>query len=126
MRLKPRKPGKHSSWFLSVIMLIFCDLTTVNERSIRSLKRKALRRTKTLARDAETQEVIPPSKFSVWLSKLKTPFTRYFWEDLLETTDNESLVDAKLLSYAYLEAGLIETLASYVLSISSWCHGLIF
>jgi sodium/potassium-transporting ATPase subunit alpha len=92
MRLKPRKP--------------------VNERSINSLKRKALRRSKTLARDAETQEVIQPSKISLWLSKLKTPFTRAFWEDRFEVTDNEALVDGKLLSYAYLEAGLIETIAS--------------
>ena len=90
------------------------DLTTVNERSIRSLKRKALRRSKTLGRDAETQEVIQPGKFSVWLSKLKTPFTRSFWEDMMEKTDNETLVDGKLLSYAYLEAGMIETVASYV------------
>jgi len=94
MRLKPRKP--------------------VNERSIHSLKKKALKRTKTLARDPETQEIIYPSKFSVWLSKLKTPFTRSFWEDMLEPTDNESLVDGKLLSYSYLEAGLIETLATLV------------
>ena len=90
-------------------------MTIVNERSIRSLKRRALKRTKTLARDPETQEFIQPSKFSMWLSKLKTPFTREFWENLLETTDNESLVDGKLLSYSYLEAGLIETLATYVL-----------
>ena len=33
----------------------------------------------------------------------------------METTDNESLVDGKLLSYSYLEAGIIETLATYVL-----------
>ena len=98
-----------------ILILIFCDLTTVNERSIRSLKRKALKRTKTLGRDPETQEIIRPSKFSVWLSKLKTPFTRSFWQDLFEPTDNESLVDGKLLSYSYLEAGMIETLATYVL-----------
>ena len=114
MRLKPRKPGKRFS-FYELKILIHCDLTTVNERSIRSLKRKALRRTKTLGRDPETQEVIQPSRFSVWLSKLKNPFTRAFWEDLMETTDNESLVDGKLLSYSYLEAGIIETLATYVL-----------
>ena len=117
MRLKPRKPGRLFSEFSSFYelkILIPCDLTTVNERSIRSLKRRALRRSKTLGRDPETQEVIHPSKFSVWLSKLKTPFTRVFWEDLMETTDNESLVDGKLLSYSYLEAGLIETLATYV------------
>ena len=42
------------------------------------------------------------------MSKIKAPFTRQFWEDALEPTDNETLVDTKLLSYAYLEAGLIE------------------
>jgi sodium/potassium-transporting ATPase subunit alpha len=73
-----------------------------------SLKKRALRRTKTLLRDPETNEVIPPSKFSVWKARLLAPFTRTFWEDRLERTDDESLVDSKLLSYAYLEAGVIE------------------
>ena len=121
MRMKPRKPGKcFSKKYFSVEILILCDLSTVNERSIRSLKRRALIRTKTLARDPETQEVIYPSKFSVWLSKLKAPFTRTFWVDMLEPTDNETLVDGKLLSYSYLEAGLIETLATYVLLLFLW------
>jgi sodium/potassium-transporting ATPase subunit alpha len=80
----------------------------VNERSILSLKRKALRRTKTLRRDPETQEVIPPSKLSLLITKLRKPFTRAFWEDAMESNDGETLVDGKLLSYAYLEAGIIE------------------
>ncbi|CAK5279227.1 unnamed protein product [Mycena citricolor] len=94
MRMTPRKP--------------------VNERSILSLKRKALRRTKTLRRDPETQEVIPPSKFSVLAEKLRKPFTRTYWEDVMEPSDGETLVDGKLLSYAYLEAGMIEMLGSLV------------
>ena len=77
-----------------------------------TLKKRALRRTKTLLRDPETNEVIPPSKFSVWKSRLQAPFTRTFWEDRLERTDDETLVDGKLLSYAYLEAGLIETIGA--------------
>lgn len=76
-----------------------------------SLKKRALRRSKTLARDIETHEPIRPSRVSLWIEKLKTPFRRAFWEDMFEATDNESLVDGKLLSYAYLEAGMIETLA---------------
>ncbi|KAI0696556.1 aminophospholipid-transporting P-type ATPase [Cerioporus squamosus] len=88
----------------------------LSDRSIMTLKKRALRRTKTLLRDPETQEVIQPSKFSVFMTKLKAPFTRMFWEEALERTDDETLVDAKLLSYAYLEAGLIEfagALAAY-------------
>lgn len=84
------------------------DFYSVNNRSILSLKKRALRRTKTLRRDPETQEVLPPSKLSVWKSRIQAPFTRSFWEERLERTDSESLVDSKLLSYAYLEAGVIE------------------
>ena len=77
-----------------------------------ALKKRALRRTKTLLRDPETNEVIPPSKFSVWKSRLQAPFTRLFWEERFETTEDETLVDGKLLSYSYLEAGLIETIGA--------------
>lgn len=94
MRLSPRKP--------------------VNEASIMSLKRRALKRSKTLIRDSETQQIIPPSRISVISQKLKAPFTRDFWEERLEQTGGENLVDGKLLSYAYLEAGMIEMLGSLV------------
>ncbi|CDO71883.1 hypothetical protein BN946_scf184940.g30 [Trametes cinnabarina] len=88
MRMAPRKP--------------------VNERSITSLKRRALRRTKTLRRDPETNEIVQPSRVSRWMATLKAPFTRQFWEEALESSESETLVDGRLLSYAYLEAGLIE------------------
>ncbi|KAM5542747.1 hypothetical protein V8D89_003708 [Ganoderma adspersum] len=96
MRMAPRKP--------------------VNDHSIQSLKRRALRRTKTLRRDPETHEVIRPSKFSQMMASFKAPFTRQYWEEVFESTDDETLVDGKLLSYAYLEAGMIEfagALAAY-------------
>ncbi|THU76214.1 hypothetical protein K435DRAFT_184667, partial [Dendrothele bispora CBS 962.96] len=94
MRMMPRRP--------------------VNERSILALKRRALHRTKTLRRDTETQEVIHPSKLSIWASKVKAPFTKQYWEEVMETSssDDERLVDSKLLSYSYLEAGIIETVGS--------------
>jgi sodium/potassium-transporting ATPase subunit alpha len=91
MHMQPRKP--------------------VNERSISTLKRRALRRTKTLRRDSETQQVIPPGRVENFMTALKKPFTREFWEDRLESSDDERLVDSGLLSYAYLEAGIIETMA---------------
>ncbi|KAH9890537.1 aminophospholipid-transporting P-type ATPase [Cubamyces lactineus] len=94
MRMAPRKP--------------------VNERSITSLKKRALRRTKTLRRDPETDEIIRPSCLSQYMMRLKTPFTREFWEDAFEPSEDETLVDGKLLSYAYLEAGVIEMLGALV------------
>ncbi|KAJ6448721.1 hypothetical protein C8R47DRAFT_1230916 [Mycena vitilis] len=94
MRMAPRKP--------------------VSDRSILSLKKKALWRTKTLRRDPETQEVVQPSKLSVMMGKLRKPFTRTYWEDAMESNEGETLVDGKLLSYAYLEAGVIEMLGALV------------
>ncbi len=105
MRMLPRRPGTSG---LCSASLRRTYLVPVNDHSIMSLKKRALRRTKTLLRDPETQEVIHPSKFSVFMTKLKAPFTRQFWEEALERSDDETLVDAKLLSYAYLEAGMIE------------------
>ncbi|GJJ11896.1 hypothetical protein Clacol_006134 [Clathrus columnatus] len=94
MRLKPRKP--------------------VTDRSILSIKKRALRRTKTLRRDSETQTLVTPGRFRQLLTKLRAPFTRIWWEDRLERTEDETLVDGKLLSYAYLEAGIIEFAACIV------------
>lgn len=42
--------------------------------------------------------------------KIKAPFTRKFWRDMFEETDEEVLVDRDVLSWAYLEAGMIETI----------------
>ncbi|KAF5373122.1 hypothetical protein D9758_001480 [Tetrapyrgos nigripes] len=96
MRMTPRKP--------------------VNERSVLALKRRALRRTKTLHRDTENGEIKHPSKLSVYCSKITAPFTKQYWEDVMEASasDDERLVDGKLLSYSYLEAGMIETIAALV------------
>ncbi len=61
-----------------------------------------------------TESLTPakPNLITKWKLKLKTLFTRVFWEDAFERSDDENLVDSKLLSYAYLEAGVIEMLGS--------------
>ena len=75
-------------------------------------KRRALRRSKTLGHDSESQANTQPSRLALLMRKLKSPFTRQFWEDFFEPTDDETLVDGKVLSYAYLEVGIIETIGS--------------
>ncbi|KAG6876170.1 hypothetical protein C0992_000603 [Termitomyces sp. T32_za158] len=91
---------------------------SVNEYSIKTLQRRALRRSRTLIAtstiDAENSgaKLIRRSRLATLFSKLRAPFSRAFWEDLMEHTDNETLVDWKLLSYAYLEAGVIESIGS--------------
>jgi len=92
MRMPPRKP--------------------VNERSVMNRKRRALRRSKTLGHDSESQTATRLSRLARLMRKLKAPFTREFWRDRFEPTEGETLVDNKVLSYSYLEVGLIETIAS--------------
>ena len=46
------------------------------------------------------------------MSQLRAPFKTTFWEDVMDRDDSEQLVDLKLLSYAYLEAGVIEMLGA--------------
>ncbi|KAG6836592.1 hypothetical protein H0H93_006335 [Arthromyces matolae] len=76
-----------------------------------------------LKRSIHTPEVLPQllclgpklirrGRLAVYLSKLRAPFTREFWEDAFKQTDDESLVDWKLLSYSYLEAGIIEAVGA--------------
>jgi len=92
MRMPPRKP--------------------VNERSIMNRKRRSLRRSMTWGKDAESQSATRLGRLAVFARKLKAPFTREFWQDRFESSDDETLVDGKVLSYAYLEVGMIETIAS--------------
>jgi sodium/potassium-transporting ATPase subunit alpha len=84
----------------------------VTERSIINRKRRSLRRSKTLGHDTESQSSHRPSRLATLVRKLKSPFTRQFWEDRFEASDDETLVDSKVLSYAYLEVGVIEAIGS--------------
>lgn len=109
MRLNPRKPGTNKPLCAFSLAQI---LIPVNERTITARKRKALLHSRTLTRDIETQEVIPPSILSRLRAKFRRPFKRSFWKNRFEPTEDEVLVDSKLLSYAYLEAGMIEMLGT--------------
>lgn len=110
MRMPPRKPGLYFTILRP--RACFSHLRAVNERSINNLKRRSLRRSMTLGLDTESQSNTGPSRLKVLLRKLKSPFTRQFWEDRFEKSDDETLVDGKVLSYAYLEVGIIETIGS--------------
>jgi sodium/potassium-transporting ATPase subunit alpha len=86
----------------------------VTPTSILARQRKALARSKTIhAATTHTADGarLPPSKLALMLEHAKAPFTREWWADRFEKSDGENLVDRKVLSYAYLEAGMIEFLA---------------
>ncbi|KNZ44478.1 hypothetical protein VP01_911g1 [Puccinia sorghi] len=85
----------------------------VTDRSIMQLKKKALRRTRTNQMDVEAGNDKPQSHLGETLrnavENVKKPFSKWWWDDLLEKSDGEALVDGSLLSYSYLQAGMIET-----------------
>lgn len=97
-------------------------------------KKRALKRSRSLRRnitgDIETQSITGKhtkgrhfvrrmfSVLSDFFHKPGRVFKRSFWRSVIEDAldnaaiEGETLVDAKLLSYAYLEVGLIETIGS--------------
>jgi sodium/potassium-transporting ATPase subunit alpha len=77
-------------------------------RRIQTIGRDTLGRDST--RGTENQERAVASKLRRILNHLNSPFTKMFWLDLLDSSDGEKLVDMGLMSYAYLEAGLIEAI----------------
>lgn len=106
MRTNPRKP--------------------VTEKSIMALKKRALRRNLKVARRKSMgpQSILQRRLYAIG-SKLRTLFSRDFWTDMWEDTGKEILVDRKLLSYSYLEAGAIEALAALVsYFVVFWKNGL--
>ncbi|KAJ3221812.1 hypothetical protein HK099_003068 [Clydaea vesicula] len=91
MRVPPRKP--------------------VTSDSIKQLKERNLRYKDEV--DRETGEPIKRNFLQYLLYKLRRPFTRNFWLDFKEKKDGEILVDVNVLSWAYLEAGVIETVGCF-------------
>ncbi|CAG8562922.1 31581_t:CDS:2, partial [Racocetra persica] len=93
MKLPPRKP--------------------VTPTSIKMARLRALRRTPTIT-DPESGQSVVSSKISQFFRNLKKPFTRTWWSELFEKSNGEVLVDGNILSWAYLEIGIIEAIGCVV------------
>lgn len=96
MKLPPRKP--------------------VTPETCNVFRRRALRRTHSRF-DEEAGVVIPGgdrSKMQKLFDKVRQFFTREYWSDRFENTGEEVLVDGPLLSWAYFEIGMIETIGCLV------------
>ncbi|ORY01095.1 P-type cation exchange, alpha subunit of ATPase [Basidiobolus meristosporus CBS 931.73] len=87
MKLPPRKP--------------------VTVRSVARLRRQLSRRPQSHT-DIESGAEFKPSKFSLFKHSITEKFTSQYWVEMFEETDDEVLVDAGVLSWGYLEAGMIE------------------
>ncbi|GBB88727.1 hypothetical protein RclHR1_01530015 [Rhizophagus clarus] len=85
MKVRPRKP--------------------VTPKSIERLRREA---------QSETGQNETSSKFSSFLLSLKKPFKARWWLEMFENTDEIVLVGKDILSYAYLEGGIIESIGAVI------------
>ncbi|KAI1320092.1 hypothetical protein EDD11_002064 [Mortierella claussenii] len=64
--------------------------------------------------DAESGQEIKPTRMARLHHDFKALFTALYWREKFEPTEEEILVDAGLLSWAYLEVGIIETIGALV------------
>ncbi|KAG0092103.1 hypothetical protein BGZ93_003295 [Podila epicladia] len=93
MRLPPRKP--------------------VTPASIERRRRLAARELPRVL-DAESGEVVKPPLMIRLRHNFKAWFTQVYWREKFESTEEEVLVDAKLMSWAYLEIGIIQAIGGLV------------
>jgi sodium/potassium-transporting ATPase subunit alpha len=96
MQLPPRKP---------------VTLETAN-----IFRRRALRRTQSHF-DEEAGVIIAPENLTKWQKlryKVRVLFSKAYWVDRFENTGAEVLVDGNVLSWAYLEIGMLEAIGSTV------------
>ncbi|KAJ1861651.1 hypothetical protein LPJ78_005200 [Coemansia sp. RSA 989] len=91
MRLPPRKP--------------------VTMHSIAQLRARAQRHPPPPI-DPSTGLPAKKGRFARTAAAVKAPFTRVWWQDRMQKTEGEVLVDGELLSWSYLEAGLISTVSA--------------
>ncbi|KAG0015482.1 hypothetical protein BGZ82_001394 [Podila clonocystis] len=93
MKLPPRKP--------------------VTPTSIERRRRLATRALPSVI-DAESGEETKPSWVARFQHEVKSMFTAVYWRERFENNEDEILVDGELLSWAYLEVGIIETIGGLV------------
>ncbi|PVU94785.1 hypothetical protein BB561_002247 [Smittium simulii] len=95
----------------------------VTLRSIKQLRERNQRHAFEI--NPETNEKYHKSKLNKVKSFILAPFTKLFWTDLMEKKYGEVLIDKDLLSYSYIEVGIIMTvgcLLSWALVLNS--HGI--
>ncbi|KAJ2798365.1 hypothetical protein H4R20_004851 [Coemansia guatemalensis] len=91
MKLPPRKP--------------------VSMRSIAMLRARRARHPPPPT-DPVTDKPIVPSRMTRIARAFRAPFSRTWWQERLERSEGEILVDGDLLSWAYLEAGIISAISA--------------
>lgn len=85
----------------------------VNPASIERFRRRQARLKKYEVYD-ENGQVVQPSFIRKIRNSIHAVFTKAYWDEKLEKSDDEVLVDLPLLSWSYLEFGMIEAVGTMV------------
>jgi len=88
----------------------------VNNESIARLRARNARHDEMLGVSQSDPESgrIEPSGVRKFLAKLMMPFSKNFWINFFESSEGDILVDSAAVSWAYLEAGVIECIGCLV------------
>ncbi|PVU90593.1 hypothetical protein BB559_004561 [Furculomyces boomerangus] len=84
----------------------------VTARSIKQLRERKARHPVIL--DPETNMPVKKSKMKKIADNFKKPFTKVFWQDLFEKKYGDLLIDSDLMSYSYIEVGIIMTAGCFL------------
>ena len=98
MKTPPRKPVSEESKVLLK--------KREAERQAHSLKIEGV--------DLESEDAMKPSLMARVSFAVKQPFTAYFWTSKFERPEGDILVDGNVLSWGYLEIGVIESISCLV------------
>ncbi|KXN70598.1 hypothetical protein CONCODRAFT_170603 [Conidiobolus coronatus NRRL 28638] len=93
MKMKPRKP-----------------VTPASIERLRRIKSREL----PPKIDVETGETIPPTRFERYRHTWSRMVTWTYWKEKWEPNESEVMVDLDLLSYSFLEMGMIEALICHI------------
>ncbi|OBZ84387.1 Sodium/potassium-transporting ATPase subunit alpha, partial [Choanephora cucurbitarum] len=105
MKMPPRKP--------------------VTAESIDRHRRTLYRRQRYIQYDPETGEEVRPAFYRRIYNALHEMTTMAYWQEKFEASDDEVLVDMPLLSWAYLEIGMIEAIGNLTCYfVVLWYHGI--
>ncbi|KAI7868896.1 hypothetical protein BDF14DRAFT_1789061 [Spinellus fusiger] len=95
-------------------LMMMAPRKPVTPDSIDRHRRQVLREQSYLKFDPITGEEVKPNWFQRVYNFIAPLFTRIYWSEKFAKTDDDVLVDLPLLSWAYLEVGIIESIGVMV------------
>ncbi|OMJ25383.1 Sodium/potassium-transporting ATPase subunit alpha-2 [Smittium culicis] len=84
----------------------------VTTRSIQKIRERRARNSNEY--DPQTGEKIELKGLAKYVNAIKKLFKKSFWKEFKEPTIGETLIDADLLMYSYLEIGFLITIGSFI------------